>query len=160
MVDPLIKLGNILNLVAKASPIGLIQITMCIFLLTLAKYIENMFILLGWRFFFTQSALQLLIMLYISFQLYRFATSPLFKILLMSQSICSFMIWVSTNKKLKGLFWTPAFRRISLMSYLQFFMLQFFITYICLSVQPIMNVASFDNDCLPLPPTPKSKALP
>ena len=59
MVVPLMREGNIRRRVAKIYPMGLMQMTLWMLRLTLARYMLKMFILLGCRFFLAQSPLQL-----------------------------------------------------------------------------------------------------
>jgi hypothetical protein len=97
--------------------------TIWMFFLILPRYCWNMFILVTGIYFSMQACLPTLNMGSKSSVLYKLGTSPPFKMLLMSSSCYSLIIWVSTNKKDVCLFSQPAIINAFLTSSRQLFIL-------------------------------------
>ena len=116
MVQQLTKEGNILSLLLKASPTGLMHTTVCKLYLhcsTKKSYKSDTLLSLPTRF-----ALGLTIsrMLMISSFGYKFGISPVLRMLLMSSMNDSSLTWESVKRKTVGEPSPPLFLRMSLRS--------------------------------------------
>ena len=92
IVQQFTREGNLRRRVRKASPSGDMHSTTWMLALTRSRNWEKMFSFVAGMRFFVHSGLQAVVMASRSSELYRFGTSPLFRMPLMSSSIVSLMI--------------------------------------------------------------------